>query len=192
MGLSFTIAAGPRQRSHSQVRVPRYSWTHFTLTDSRLPQPGGPGSRIYIPQEQGGPVITPGTGFSFRRGCGVGGGEFHPLTWGRKQSPETEQYQVPCYWVLRKMPQPFEDESEYGVWDPLVLLDYKSIGNECAWTHTVNSVRAINNRTHNGRKLKSSSLILVSCNALNDSRHCYRLQSNNALHWTSHLASRLA
>jgi hypothetical protein len=31
-GLSFTIAAGPRQRSHSGVRVP-----HFTVSDSRLP-----------------------------------------------------------------------------------------------------------------------------------------------------------
>jgi hypothetical protein len=29
MGLSFTIAAGPRQRSHSQVRVPRDSWLHL-------------------------------------------------------------------------------------------------------------------------------------------------------------------
>jgi hypothetical protein len=27
------------------------------------PQPGGPGSRIYIPEEYGGPVIAPGTGF---------------------------------------------------------------------------------------------------------------------------------
>jgi hypothetical protein len=48
MGLPFTIAAGPRQRSHSQVRVPRYSWPHFTISDSRFPQPGGPGLRIYI------------------------------------------------------------------------------------------------------------------------------------------------
>jgi hypothetical protein len=31
----------------------------------RLPQPGGPGLRIYIPQEQGGPGIPPGTGFPF-------------------------------------------------------------------------------------------------------------------------------
>jgi hypothetical protein len=30
MGLSFTIAAGSRQRSYSRVRVPRYSWPHFT------------------------------------------------------------------------------------------------------------------------------------------------------------------
>jgi hypothetical protein len=29
----------------------------------RLPQPGGPGPRIYILQEQGGPDIPPGTGF---------------------------------------------------------------------------------------------------------------------------------
>jgi hypothetical protein len=67
MGLSFTIAAGPHQRSHSQIRFPRDSWPHFTVSDSRLPKPGGPGLRIYIPEEQGGPVIPPGTGFSFRR-----------------------------------------------------------------------------------------------------------------------------
>jgi hypothetical protein len=33
----------------------------------RLFQPEGQGPRIYIPQEQGGPVIPPGTGFPFRR-----------------------------------------------------------------------------------------------------------------------------
>jgi hypothetical protein len=42
--LSFTISVGPRQRN---------SWP------SRLPQPGGLGPRIYIPQEQYGPVIPP-------------------------------------------------------------------------------------------------------------------------------------
>jgi hypothetical protein len=66
MGLSFTIAADRRQRSHSKVRVSPDSWPYFTVSDSRLPQPGGPGPRIYIPQEEGGPVITPGTGFPFR------------------------------------------------------------------------------------------------------------------------------
>jgi hypothetical protein len=30
-----------------------------------LPQHGGPGPRIYIPQEQGGPVIPPDIGFLF-------------------------------------------------------------------------------------------------------------------------------
>jgi hypothetical protein len=67
MDLLFAIAAGPRQRSHSQVSVPRYSRPYFTGSDSRLPQPGGPGLHIYISQEQGDPVITPGTGFPFRR-----------------------------------------------------------------------------------------------------------------------------
>jgi hypothetical protein len=65
-GLSFTIPAGPRQRSYSWVRVPRDSWPYFTDLDSRLPQPGGPGPRIYSPQEQGRPVILPGTRFPFR------------------------------------------------------------------------------------------------------------------------------
>jgi hypothetical protein len=65
--LSFTIAAGPRQHSHSRVRVPRDSWSYFTVSELILPKPGGLGPRIYIPQEQGGPVIPPGTGFPFRR-----------------------------------------------------------------------------------------------------------------------------
>jgi hypothetical protein len=67
MGLSFTIAAGPRQRSHSRVRIPRNSWQSFPLSDSKLPQPGGPGVRIYIPQELGDPIIPPGTEFPFCR-----------------------------------------------------------------------------------------------------------------------------
>jgi hypothetical protein len=64
-GLSFTIAAGPRQRSHSRVRVLQDSWSYFTVSDSRLSQPGAPGTYIYIPQEQGGSVIPPGSGFPF-------------------------------------------------------------------------------------------------------------------------------
>jgi hypothetical protein len=67
MSLSFTITAGDRQVSHSQARVPRASWPHFTVSESRLPLPRGPGPRIYILQEDGGPVITPGTLFHYRR-----------------------------------------------------------------------------------------------------------------------------
>jgi hypothetical protein len=40
---------------------------HTLLSHLRLPQPGGPGSHIYIPQEQGSPVIPVGTGFPLRR-----------------------------------------------------------------------------------------------------------------------------
>jgi hypothetical protein len=61
MGPSFTIVAGPRKRSHSQVWIPRDSWPYFSVSDSRLPQPGGPGPGIYILQEQGGPGIYPQT-----------------------------------------------------------------------------------------------------------------------------------
>jgi hypothetical protein len=41
--------------------------TIFYCLKFETPQPGGQGPRIYIPQEQGGPVIPPGTGFTFRR-----------------------------------------------------------------------------------------------------------------------------
>jgi hypothetical protein len=40
----------------------RRTYDHILLSHLRLPQPGGPGSHIYIPREQGGPVIPPGTG----------------------------------------------------------------------------------------------------------------------------------
>jgi hypothetical protein len=39
---------------------------YLTVSDSRLHQLGEPGPRIYFPQEQGGPVLPPGTGFPFR------------------------------------------------------------------------------------------------------------------------------
>jgi hypothetical protein len=83
--LSFTIAAGLRHRSHFQVRVPRDSWPHFTVSDSRLPQPGGPGPRIYIPQEQGDPVIPPGTAFFIPRLLRLVG-----LRWSYSTSPPHE------------------------------------------------------------------------------------------------------
>jgi hypothetical protein len=57
----------PRQRSHSQVRVPRDSWPYFPVSYLRLLQPGGPRPRIYIPQEQGDPVIPPSPWFTFLR-----------------------------------------------------------------------------------------------------------------------------
>jgi hypothetical protein len=63
--LSFIIAASSRQHSRSRVRVSPGSWPYFTLSDSRLPQPGGPRPRIYISQEQGDPVIPPGHEFPF-------------------------------------------------------------------------------------------------------------------------------
>jgi hypothetical protein len=40
---------------------------HILQFHMRLPQPEGPGPCIYIPYEQGGPVIPPGTGFPFCR-----------------------------------------------------------------------------------------------------------------------------
>jgi hypothetical protein len=73
MGLLFTSAAGHRQRSHSQVRVLRNLWPYFTVSNSRLPQPGGPGPCIYIPQEQGGPDIPQDTLFLFVVSYGLQG-----------------------------------------------------------------------------------------------------------------------
>jgi hypothetical protein len=42
---SFTVAAGSRQRSHSQVQVPWDSRPYFTVSDSRLPFSSPPATR---------------------------------------------------------------------------------------------------------------------------------------------------
>jgi hypothetical protein len=56
MGLQFTIATGPRQRSHSLVRVPQiHDHTLLSQILDFLKMDG------YISQEKGGPVIPPGT-----------------------------------------------------------------------------------------------------------------------------------
>jgi hypothetical protein len=45
----------------------RRTLKHTLLSHLRLPQPGGPGPRIHMSQELGGPVVPPATGFPFRR-----------------------------------------------------------------------------------------------------------------------------
>jgi hypothetical protein len=54
--VQFAVTLGPKsRRTHD----------HMLLTHLRLPQPGVPGSRMYITQEQGGPVIPPSTGLKY-------------------------------------------------------------------------------------------------------------------------------
>jgi hypothetical protein len=65
MGLSFTNAIVPRQRSHSWARVLRVSWRYFTVSHSRRLQLGGQGPRVCIPPEHG--PMHPCTGFPFLR-----------------------------------------------------------------------------------------------------------------------------
>jgi hypothetical protein len=58
LGLARAVTIGSKsRRTHG----------HILLSHLRLPQPGRPGPRIYIPQEQVGPVIAPGTGFPLCR-----------------------------------------------------------------------------------------------------------------------------
>jgi hypothetical protein len=51
MGLSFAIAAGPRQCIHSWVQVRRDLWPYFTVSDSRLPFSSPPTPRRAAVQE---------------------------------------------------------------------------------------------------------------------------------------------
>jgi hypothetical protein len=58
--LSFTTAAGPHQRSHSQGRVPRNSWQYFTASGLRLSQPGDQ-VPIFISPSNWVPFLSPPT-----------------------------------------------------------------------------------------------------------------------------------
>jgi hypothetical protein len=49
-GLPFTIARGPRQLSHSWVRVLRDSPPYFSVSDLKPTQPRGPGPRNRVAQ----------------------------------------------------------------------------------------------------------------------------------------------
>jgi hypothetical protein len=60
-GLSFTIAAGLRQCSHSQVRVSRESWPYFTVWLETDPTFRARSPYLY-PPGTGCPGYTPGTG----------------------------------------------------------------------------------------------------------------------------------
>jgi hypothetical protein len=60
------IFYGPCQSNHSWSKS-RRTHDYILLSHVRVPQTGGPGPRIYIPQERGGPVVPPGTGFYSRR-----------------------------------------------------------------------------------------------------------------------------
>jgi hypothetical protein len=71
---------------------------------SRLHQPGEPGPRIYISQEQSGPVIPPGTGFPFCRFLRLAG-----LLWSYSQMGKciyrctrTKKDWIPCGCIVVK------------------------------------------------------------------------------------------
>jgi hypothetical protein len=69
---------------------------HILLSHLRLPQPGGPGSRIYIPQEQNDPVIPPLTGLLLCRLLRLVG-----LRW-RHSNPPPPGGTGPCIYSLQE------------------------------------------------------------------------------------------
>jgi hypothetical protein len=63
--LSFTIAAGPRQRSRSRIRVPWDSGQYFILWFGTPPTWSAMPPNLYQPEIRWPSYITPGTGFLF-------------------------------------------------------------------------------------------------------------------------------
>jgi hypothetical protein len=80
----------------------RRNRNHTLPSHLRLPQPGGSDFRIYIPQEQDGPVIPPGTEFPFRRLL-----RLTALRWRYSNAPTRGIFVLlqncqmhPCSWLL--------------------------------------------------------------------------------------------
>jgi hypothetical protein len=75
-GLSFAIAASPRQHGHSRVRVSWDSWPYFTASDTRLPF-SSPHTTRRVTVEVFDPASTRGT----------------ELNWTQVNYPESSQSQ---------------------------------------------------------------------------------------------------
>jgi hypothetical protein len=79
LGLARAVTLGSKScRTHG----------HILRSHLRLPQLRGPGPHIYIPWEQGGPVIPPGTGFPFCRLLWLAG-----LGW-RYSNPPPHEFKI--------------------------------------------------------------------------------------------------
>jgi hypothetical protein len=96
MVLSFTVAASPRQRSHSQVRVPRASWPHFIVLDSSFPLTGRVKSPFICSRNRVSQLYPPGTGFPFH--CLL---RFTGLHW--KYSTPPPHGRLTCFFVEVKV-----------------------------------------------------------------------------------------
>jgi hypothetical protein len=84
---------------------------HILLSHLRLPEPGGPGPRIYIPQEQGGPAIPSGTGFPFCRLLRLAG-----LRWRYSNPPPHGSYSTANYLFLLYINTVFCLDFNYSFW----------------------------------------------------------------------------
>jgi hypothetical protein len=90
----------------------RRTRNHTLLSQLRLPQPGGPGSCIYIPQEQGGPVIPSGTGFPLRRLLRLAG-----LRWRYSNPPPTWRVRSLYIYIPQEQDGPVQkSKSHYDRW----------------------------------------------------------------------------
>jgi hypothetical protein len=91
-GLSFTIAADPRQHSLSRVRVPRDSWPYFSVSGSRLPQPWGPSPHYLYSPGTGWPSYTPRHWVPFSVQSTAAGPRQHSRSWFQDPSGPTTKY----------------------------------------------------------------------------------------------------
>jgi hypothetical protein len=84
---------------------------HTLVYHLRLPQPGGPGSHIYIPQEQSGPAIPPGIEFPLRCLLRLTG-----LQWSYSNPPPTWRARSPYYYPSGTGWSSPKSKSHYDQW----------------------------------------------------------------------------
>jgi hypothetical protein len=160
-GLSFTIAAGPRQRNHYRVRVPRDTWPYFTVSDSILPQRGGSSPRIYIPQEQGGAVIPPGTVFPFRRLLRLAGQRWRystppPHGYLKPEVHPNNIYRSSSYLTGYTLHHHYKDQPVNAVWGNSLCLLWEPYGTHryTVWAEYI-AIQSVPHRKHTSSLLQS-------------------------------------
>jgi hypothetical protein len=94
------ICSAITQRSES-----RRTRNHTLLSHLRLPQPGGPGSHIYIPQEQDGAVMPPGIWFLYITSCDLPGYSGGILTLPQPGVPGS------CIYIRQEQGGPVQSQS---------------------------------------------------------------------------------
>jgi hypothetical protein len=92
--------------------------TMFYCLRFDTPQLGGPGPHIYIPQEQGNPVIPLGTGFPFSCLLWLAG-----LWWRYSNPPPRRDNSTELLVVINKVPAWTTHKKSLSLWRVLSLLE---------------------------------------------------------------------
>jgi hypothetical protein len=159
-GLSFTIAPGPRQRSHFWILVPWALWPYFTVSNSKFPFSSPPAIRRVTAEvfDQRETVLIPNTSASL------------PTTYKMKRLSQKDNF----YHSLI---------NRAGPWRPTVS---KGKGR----TYSQGKLEKVHNDNNRHIKIPTNHILLYTCEKWGSSVECDTVQSGIGGTYGLHLQSR--